>query len=415
MWKKEIFMIIRRSELFRFLIFNFFIVISFLISLTSSNDYILFFLTCITYFYIGLIVEKKSSIHMMFFLGYTVFLFLPALMNWYYLDTEFTLFFLSSFISAFFLFLTRHTIVKDFVSYGYFPKIIFILLSLVCILCVFFGQGGLVTNIFAFLILLLSLCFVQNNFKNNIIYLLIFFTVFITYSLFYWSGFGRTVLFGWLLLAILQFSYSIGFNFNKYFFSLFTGLSATLLSNRDLLELKFSGFENALNDSAYGPYRLASSFIDNFNKNGLDFIGFLEQVQFTFLIFIPRSIWPDKPNGFGFEYTVRYLDDYLIDAKHSIAATLIGEHIYYLGYWGVFTGLLIFSLIAFLTNILYKLKGLNGNAILIFSSSMMVLVWGGMTSFSARVILPTIIFLFIFYFIRTYLIGKVSITWGSRK
>lgn len=406
---------IRRSELFNFLIFNIFISVSFFISLIESHSYFLVPLIILSYFYIGSFVEKKSSIHMMFFLGYTVFLFLPALMNWYYLDTEFTLFLLSSFISAFFLFLTRNTIVKKFVDYGVIPRFIFLILSLLFVLLIFLGEGDLVGSFFTFFILLLSLCFIQNRLKHNIIYLLIFICIFIVYSLFSWSGFGRTVLFGWLLLALLQFSYSIGFNVNKYFFSLFTGLSATLLSNRDLLQLKFSGFEAALNDSAYGPYRLASSFIDNFNKNGFDFTGFFDQLKFTFFIFVPRSIWPDKPNGFGFEYTVRYLDDYLIDAKHSIAATLIGEHIFFLGYWGVFTAILIFSFIAFLTNILYKIKGLNGNAILVFSSSMMVLVWGGMTSFSARVILPTIIFLVVFYLLRKFLIGKVNVTWGSRK
>ncbi|MFZ7813849.1 hypothetical protein [Acinetobacter lwoffii] len=406
---------IRRSELFNFLIFNLFISVSFFISLIESQSYFLVPLVILSYFYTGSFVEKKSSIHMMFFSGYTVFLFLPMLMNWYYLDIGFTLFFLSSFIAAFFLFLTRKTKVNYFIDYGSIPKIIFLVLSLLLIVLIFLDQDELVPSFFAFLILLLSLCFKQSKLKNNLIYLSVFISVFMIYSLFSWSGFGRTVLFGWLLLALLQFSYSIEFNVNKYIFGLFPGLAATLLSSRDLLQLKFSGFEYVLNDSAYGPYRLASSFIDKFNENGFDFLGFLDQVIFTIFVFIPRSIWPDKPNGFGFEYTVRHLEDYLIDAKHSIAATLIGEHIYFLGYFGVFTAILIFSFIAFLTNLLYRINGLNGNAILIFSSSMMVLAWGGMTSFSARVALPTIIFLIMFYLLRKFLIGKVNITWGPKK
>lgn len=407
-------MIIGRSELFNFLIFNTFILSSFIISLIN-NGYLLLLLTILTYMYVGFFIEKKSSIHMMFFLGYTVFLFLPALMNWYYLDTGFTLFFLSSFIAVFFLFLTRKTKVNYFIDYGLIPKFIFLALSFLLILLIFLDKDEFISSFFAFLILLLSLCFRQGRLKNNLIYLSIFISVFIIYSLFSWGGFGRTVLFGWLLLALLQFSYSINFNINKYLFSLFPALAATLLSSRNLLELKFSGFESALNDSAYGPYRLASSFIDNFNKHGFDFLGFWDQVKFTIFIFVPRSIWHEKPNGFGFEYTVRYLDDYLIDAKHSIAATLIGEHIFFLGYWGVFTAFLFFSLIAFLTNILYKINGLNGNAVLIFSASMMVLVWGGMTSFSARVALPTIIFLLMFYLLRKFLIGKINVTLGSKK
>ena len=231
--------------------------------------------------------------------------------------------------------------------------------------------------------------------------------------IFSWSGFGRTVLFGWLLLSLLQFLYSINISINKYIFGLLPGLSATMLSSRDIFDLNFSSFEDALNDSAYGPYRLASEFIDISNEKGIDFSGFFDQVLFTFFIFIPRSIWSDKPYGFGFEYTVQNLDASLVESGHSIASTLIGEHIYYLGYLGVVTSLIIFYFIALLTNILYRIKGLNGNGVLIFSASMMVLVWGGMTSFSARVALPTIIFLILFIMLRKLLTNSMKITWGS--
>lgn len=381
--------------------------------LVAEQGYFSFVLAVFVYFYIGKFVDSRSSVHMMFFLGFSVFMFLPALLNWYYLDIDFFIFFVSSFVALMFLFMTRKTVVKEFIDYGRPLKIIFLVLCLIASVSVVSGLGYYVRPTIAFLIMLLSLCFVQGSFKNNLFYLLVFACFFIIYTMIFWDGFGRTVLIGWLLLAMLQFAYSTGIKINKYAFGLLPGASAALMSNRDFLKLEFHGFESALNDSAYGPYRLASSFISDFNQRGFDFLGFWDQIIFTFLVFIPRAIWPNKPFGFGFEYTVRHLDDYLVDAGHSIASTLIGDHIYFLGYLGVITSLLIFALIAFATNALYKIKGLNGNGVLVFSASMMVLVWGGMTSFSARIIMPSIIFVLLFTVFRRFLTRRIKFVWGS--
>lgn len=393
--------------------FLLFFIVFLSVTLTKSESVFALILSFVFYFYIGVLVNSQSSIHMMFFLGFSTFAFLPALLNWYFLGVSFELFFLSSFVAAFFLFLTRDTQVKKFIDYGFFPKFLFVLLSLVGSLLAIIGYGGFVTPVFAFLIILLSLSFKQNNIKNNFIFIFIFIVFFLVYAKFAWSGFGRTVLIGWLLLALLQFAYSINYKVNKYVFGLVPGVGATLLNNRDIFKLEFSGFENALNDSAYGPYRLASTFIEYFNQRGFDVSGFWDQILFTFFVYIPRAIWPSKPFGFGFEYTVRHLDAYLADAGHSIASTLIGDHIYYLGYFGIITSLLIFLIIALITNALYKIKGLNGNGVLLFSASMLVLVWGGMTSFSARVALPSIIFVLLFTFFRRFLTRKVRFVWGA--
>lgn len=402
-------MFVKKNDIFLFLLFI--IVVS--LGLIIDFDPLSIFFVIIIYIFIGCIVEKYSSIHMMFFVGFSTFIFLPALLNWYYLDINTSLFFLTSIISYLFLFLTKQTKVKKFIDNGNVIRNIYFIFCLFMIFSCLFGRDELVSSVMAFLIILLSLCFKQNNIKNNFIYLFIFIITFIVYVLFSWGGFGRTVVFGWLLLALLQFCYSIGFNVNKYIFGLLPGLLATLLVNRDVLKLNFSGFEDALNDSAYSPYRLASSFIDTFNKQGIDIGGFFDQIIFTFFVFIPRVMWPEKPYGFGFEYTVRHYDTYLIDAGHSIAATLIGEHIYYLGYLGLITSLIIFSFIAWVVNFLYNIKGLNGNGVLLFSASMMVLVWGGMTSFSARIALPTIIFLILYLGLRRFLINKTRIKWGG--
>ena len=401
---------IKAYEFYKFFIFF----IAILLGIVFSESSVSMFIAIGCYFYIGYLVNNKSNVHMMFFLGFTTFIFLPAILNWYYLNINFELYFLSLFIASLFLLLTRSTVVRRFIDYGGLVRMIFIIACLLSVLLLITNNNVIFEFSVAPIIVLLSLSFKQNKLLNNVLYLSVFITIFAIYLLFYWSGFARTVVFGWLLLALLQFGYSIDFNINKYLFGLFPGFGSALIANRDILDLKFSGFEEALYDSAYQPYRLASTFVEYSNQNGIDAKGFWDQIIFTFFVFIPRSVWPDKPYGFGFEYTVQNLDTYLVDAGHSIAATLIGEHLYYLGYFGLITSLIVFLLIAYATNALYNIKNLNGNGTLIFSASMMVLVWGGMSSFSARIALPSIVFVLLFFVLRKLLTGKIKIVWGSK-
>jgi len=386
--------------------------VSLVFGLVKPEGYYALFVSVSAYIYAGFIVERRSSVHMMFFLGFSTFIFLPSILNWYYLSVDFTLYFISFFPFLFFLFLTRGTKVKKFTERNS-ALFVYVIFCLIFLALIGIGFGRTVRGGVAFLLILMSLSFVQGDRNRNLMVFIAFLTVFGAYALLSWNGFGRTVTVGWLLLACLQFAYSINFNVNKYVFALIPGLAATLLSSRSLLDLEFKGFEAALSDSAYGPYRLASSFIEHFERRGYDFAGFFDQIVFTFFVFVPRDIWPSKPYGFGFEYTVRHLDAYLVDAGHSIASTLIGDHIYYLGYFGVITSLIIMAILAMAVNFLYRIKGLNGNGVLLFSASMMVLVWGGMTSFSARVVLPSIVFVVLFLVLRRFLTRRVKFVWGS--
>lgn len=145
-----------------------------------------------------------------------------------------------------------------------------------------------------------------------------------------------------------------------------------------------------LNDSAFGPYRLAETFIQRYENTGVDVSGFFEQVIFTLFSFVPREIWESKPFGFGFVYVVENMDQYLVDSGHSIASTLFGDHVYYLGWWGLLTGLIMVNLLVRMITFVYSRKVFDGALYIILSCNMMVLLWGGMTSFSARVIFPMI-------------------------
>lgn len=346
-----------------------------------------------TFLYMGYFVVEKSSVHMMYYLGFSTFIFLPAMLNWYYLGFGLELFVLTSLVSFYFLELTKNTVVKSFVDYGASLRVLFYCLSVVVVTLVFFRLGSMVGAIFPLYLIVFSLSLRDGFCISNFMVFLCFVVTYLLYLVLTWNGFGRVVVVGWFVLAGLYYAWSIGFQINKYIFSLIPGLGASFFTSREIMNLKFNGFESALTDSAYAPYRLASTFIDHFDRRGIDFSGYFDQVIFTLFVFVPRNIWPEKPYGFGFEYTTMFYSQGMIDSGHSIASTLIGDHIFYLGYFGVSVSLIVLTAIAFAINHLYRLKLLNGNAVILASASMMVFVWGGMTSFSARIALPAIVFI----------------------
>lgn len=385
----------------------FFLLFFFFVVLGISTDGASLSVLCafVVYFMIGSVVEKKSATHMMFFLGYTTFMFLAMLLNFYYLDIGASLYFYTSVVALFFLIWTAGSKIKSFSDYGHKVRLGYFLYSFfACLFLLLYGRFA--APVFGLQIFLMSMSLRQNKTSNYFV-LSAFIVTFLLYVVFVWNGFGRTVVFGWLLLSLLLFAYSRGFYVNKYLFALVPGLGSVLLKNRDFFELSFSGFESSLSDSAFSPYRLASTFVNHAREFGVDLPGLLDQIVFSFFVFVPRSIWSGKPYGFGFEYTVQHLDQYLIDAGHSIASTLIGDHLYYLGLWGMFTSLAMYRIIAFGNNWLYSIKGLNGNGSVVFAASMVVLPWGGVTSFSARVFMPLFVVLLVIFIYRRSFANKL--------
>src|SRR5699024_3840956 len=127
------------------------------------------------------------------------------------------------------------------------------------------------------LILLMALALKQDDFKKNTILFSLFILPYSMYLLFVWNGYGRLVIFGWFFVAFFLYAQSIAIKINKYIFALTPGLASVLVKERNLLKLQFHGFESALYDSAFGPYRKASAFINEFHERGFDFSGFFDQ------------------------------------------------------------------------------------------------------------------------------------------
>ena len=336
------------------------------------------------------LVDAGNPVQVMFLVGYGTFLYFPAVLNSIEYGTSFELFYLSSVVAAFFLNFTKGLVHTQQERPSAAVCRLFVALSVLIVLGAFL-KPDLVSPFFPLEIMLFAMSLGSQTRAANLRYLLCFLAAFASYSLVAWGGFGRTVIAGWILAAFLYYFYANDVRVSKIVFGLVPTAGTFLLTTRDLLSGKLASLETVLGDSAFGPYRLASTFIVHEQTWGLDLSGFFDQVIFTLLVFVPRDVWPTKPYGFGFEYTVRNLEEYLVAAGHSVAATFIGEHLYYLGYWGLLTAILMSFLVALFCRVMYRIKFLHGYGIALVVGSLPVLVWGGMTSFSARVALPLIV------------------------
>src|SRR5690606_13125373 len=98
---------------------------------------------------------------------------LPAILNWYYLEVGFTLYFISFVSSIFFIFMTRGTRVYQF-SKRNSAVYIYVIACMLSLCLIILGGGGVMKGLFAFVLILMSLSFAQCEFKRN---LLIFFGV----------------------------------------------------------------------------------------------------------------------------------------------------------------------------------------------------------------------------------------------
>lgn len=331
--------------------------------------------------------ENDSVTHLLFYLGFVIFIFMPALVNGYFFETSFDLFFSTAIASILFLFWTKNLNYKkqNHNPREYLPAFFFFSF------CLIIGSFLEISGIYFLgpLVMFYALC-LDGNFKlRNYMLSLVFIVAFLIYYAYGWDGFGRTVVFSYLIAAVICYFQNSGIKINKIMLASVGTLGSLALISR---KGDFSGLslERSLEDSTIGPYRLASTFIDNPSIYGYDLNGFLDMVIFSFLSFVPRDVWPGKPFGFGFQYVVDNMGESFIDAGHSIASTLIADHFYYLGSLGFATGIFMLWLISLMMRWAYQVKIFDGYIYLIFASNMTVLVWGGVTSFSARVIYPMI-------------------------
>ncbi len=281
----------------------------------------------------------------------------------------------------------------------------FFFLLLTMVFSVAFGRVAFFV-LYPFCAFLFSLIIQGMPFRKGLFCLIALIGSVFVYINFVWTGFGRLLLAGWMIVPVIVFVYQYRLPFEKFSFLITTSMASIFASL-----LRFDGvsvlaiFSAVARDSTTAPLRYAQDVYHSFMTGalGLDFSGIFDQFLLLVLGVFPREWWPGKPYGFGYEYTLQELSPDLAEAGHSIAALFIGEHLYYLGpYLGFFSAFLAILLVVLIFNFFHSFGKKTVGGIYTVPASMWVMsfVWNGMATFSQRfqqsvVIIVVVMFLII--------------------
>ncbi|MFJ0262155.1 hypothetical protein VXR69_05870 [Acinetobacter baumannii] len=357
------------------------------------------FLVALTVGIVLVFVKEKNPAHAFWSIAFTSFIFYPFFLSLLLGSTgvNYDLYINILFIYIFILCLNNKDVI-DFSGFLNIPVWIYGLLCGICFLILFFLPYWFHFLISAFLLWLL----ISNENKNSykfFIKFIFYMTYYALFIAFIWDGFGRLILFAYVFLPI--YIYLVRYNFPVLKISLFFNI--VLMPLMSLVRYGRLEFETMLTDSSVSAFFLLNEIYEKIKNNNLfsvDLSGFFNQFILLFISFIPRDLFPSKPIGFGRLYVEKEMNTYQYSDEHSIAATLFGDPLYYLGLWLwiPFSVFIIYILVYFY----FYLKKMKSNLDVVFLIFIPTLVWGGMASFSSR-----FLFLFLFlWFLSGFLIPR---------
>lgn len=243
---------------------------------------------------------------------------------------------------------------------------------------------GLSANlVFLFLISLLYFFLRASNPVVSTVLVGEFLAVLVSYSLLVWTGFGRINIAAWMLISIVLYFQRFNLGYSKFIVLIASllgpGILAIVRGRGGLAEQFLSGHI----DSNLSPILLATDLARSSAGEPGGLFDLLGQFSLLFITLVPRAIFPDKPNGFGFEFTLRELDVTLARSGHSVAGLFMGDHLYFLGSIGLLTASFSVLLVCLLyvwairSSRFHLLGGLVALQLPTF-------VWNGIGSFSQR-------------------------------
>lgn len=106
-----------------------------------------------------------------------------------------------------------------------------------------------------------------------------------------------------------------------------------LASNRSRDVALLRGAQETGFESVVWPLERFAQLVSLSSKGLLDY-GFGSSFYSTAVVFVPRSIWPEKPVGLGAELATLFRPE-LVGIGHSEAALVYGEWVYNFGPWGL--------------------------------------------------------------------------------
>lgn len=366
------------------------------LGLSPSLDFVIIGLTALFI----ITMNFRNLAHVMFMVGFLVFVVMPvvSIHDLIFINAELVL--SLCFSTLLFLWLTRNCslpISKVSLSVHPVPILAGVILIALGLIAVVGISGLLVTPL-----VLVSFFFLVQGAKFNLglIMLSMVFAHITIFGLFLWSGFGRLILASWLLAALWIFWYRYGIPFGKLivFAPILGGeyILAAFGSTRRAFAMREQILTGSVG-SDLSPFLLANDFANSMRS--VDVRGLLDQFVLYFLQWVPRMFWPEKPLGFGFEYTVQNYGPGMVAAGHSIAALHVGEHLYYLNDIGFATSFLTIMLVAASYRFLLKHNARAPFLAIVFAMYLPTFVWGGMSAFMSRVWVGILIVIFLYVFI----------------
>ena len=355
------------------------------------------FLVALTIGVVLVFVKEKNPAHAFWSIAFTSFIFYPfflsLLLGFNGINND--LYINILFIFIYILYLNNDDVV-GFLGFLNTPAWGYALLCGFSFLVLFFLPYWFHFLVSAFLLWILISSERKDDYKFFVKFIC-YISYYILFIAFIWDGFGRLILFAYVFLPI--YVYLVRYNFPILKVSLF--FNVILMPLMSLVRYGKLEFETMLTDSSVSAFFLLNEIYEKIKNNNLfsvDFGGFFNQFILLFISFIPRDFLPSKPIGFGRLYVVREMNTSQYSDEHSIAATLFGDPLYYLGLWlwVPFSIIIIYILVYFYSYI----KKLKSNLDVVFLIFIPTLVWGGMASFSSR-------FLFLFLFL--LLLSKILI------
>lgn len=215
------------------------------------------------------------------------------------------------------------------------------------------------------------------------------------YAVFYWSGFGRIVIGSFALMPLLIAHHwrDIGLRIWPV-----TGLAPIAIYFGNALRHGEEATLTNLHMGSIGSHlTLTRQFFDNIAltaARGWD--AFWDQWLLLFFAWVPRSLWPSKPIGLGREYVELTALRYYSSEGHSVATGYLGEVFFLLGSEAWLGGIIVMiTLIAFRIFMRQAAGGYTA-PVIAFDVFLISYVWGGMASFSSRMLfmaVPMLIFI----------------------
>lgn len=340
-------------------------------------------------------VNSKNLIQLVWFSSYSIFCLVPLIIVFVLgRDFDIHIFHYLFLSSCFFYFLTRNISfdLENYVSGKFVSPGLYFAFSLISLPVVYFVGPIAFFTIAGFMVYNIYQKY-RCGYGSVFLYILCYLMVFIFYVFFVWDGFGRLLLFGYLLplyfLAIHH--YRLPCTKLVMFFLLpIASILATFIRFRQATLNEILEF--SAQDSVVAPYIMVETIAKRFDSNNFSgFYGVIEQILASILFLVPRGLWSDKPYAFGFQYTLNHDQQNLIDAGHSYAGFFFGENIYYLGWFGYIFSFLYLFFIVSLFKFWHKAFGLSVSIVMLMW--LMTFYWGGLATFSQRFIMSMLLIL----------------------